>query len=94
MNSPILGLHHVTAIAGAPRANVRFDAGVLGLRLITRTVNFELATDTAGFTVDETVDELGTALRLPPWLELARDRVQQALPPLEEPRRPRAGEAA
>lgn len=33
------GLHHVTAITADPRANKRFYAGTLGLRLVKRTVN-------------------------------------------------------
>ena len=32
-------------------------------------VLFEIATNPPGFTVDETVDRLGTRLVLPPWLE-------------------------
>jgi glyoxalase family protein len=39
--SGIAGLHHVTAIAGDPQANVDFYAGFLGLRLVKRTVNFD-----------------------------------------------------
>lgn len=38
---PILGLHHVTAIASDPRRNLDFYAEVLGLRLVKRTVNFD-----------------------------------------------------
>ena len=37
----IEGLHHVTAIAGEPQANISFYAGVLGLRLVKLTVNFD-----------------------------------------------------
>jgi glyoxalase family protein len=37
----ILGLHHVTAIAGDPQRNVDFYAGVLGLRLVKLTVNYD-----------------------------------------------------
>ena len=37
----ILGLHHVTAIASDPQRNLDFYAGVLGLRLVKRTVNFD-----------------------------------------------------
>mgnify|MGYP000163892398 CR=1 FL=1 len=39
MNSPISGLHHVTAIASDPQTNVDFYAGVLGLRLVKKTLN-------------------------------------------------------
>ncbi|MEM1205295.1 MAG: ring-cleaving dioxygenase [Acidobacteriota bacterium] len=35
------GIHHVTAIARDPQANVDFYVGVLGLRLVKRTVNFD-----------------------------------------------------
>ena len=35
------GLHHVTAIASDPQANVDFYTGVLGLRLVKQTVNFD-----------------------------------------------------
>jgi len=38
-------------------------------------VLFEVATDGPGFTHDETVQELGTALRLPPWLEGDRKQI-------------------
>ena len=37
----IEGLHHVTAIAGEPQVNIDFYAGVLGLRLVKLTVNFD-----------------------------------------------------
>ncbi|HEX6630875.1 MAG TPA: VOC family protein [Gemmatimonadaceae bacterium] len=37
----IQGLHHVTAIAGDPQRNLDFYAGLLGLRLVKRTVNFD-----------------------------------------------------
>jgi Glyoxalase/Bleomycin resistance protein/Dioxygenase superfamily len=35
------GLHHVTAIASDPQRNVDFYTGVLGLRLVKQTVNFD-----------------------------------------------------
>ena len=35
------GIHHVTAIAGDAQENVNFYAGLLGLRLVKRTVNFD-----------------------------------------------------
>ena len=38
---PIAGLHHVTAMCGDPQRNVDFYSGVLGLRLVKRTVNFD-----------------------------------------------------
>ncbi len=35
------GIHHVTAMAGDPQANVDFYYGILGLRLVKLTVNFD-----------------------------------------------------
>ena len=35
------GIHHVTAIAGDPQKNVNFYAGVLGLRLVKQTVDYD-----------------------------------------------------
>lgn len=37
----IPGIHHVTAICGDPQRNADFYVGVLGLRLVKRTVNFD-----------------------------------------------------
>ncbi len=42
----------------------------------------ELATAGPGFPVDEAVDELGTQLRLPPWLEPHRGEIAARLKPL------------
>lgn len=41
MEIKISGLHHVTAIASDPQRNLDFYAGVLGLRFVKRTVNFD-----------------------------------------------------
>lgn len=41
MDKKIAGLHHVTAIAGDPQRNLDFYIGLLGLRLVKRTVNFD-----------------------------------------------------
>ena len=41
MTEQLSGIHHVTAIASDPQMNVDFYVGVLGLRLIKRTVNFD-----------------------------------------------------
>lgn len=45
-------------------------------------VLFEIATDAPGFLYDESVDALGTALKLPPWLESRRQQIEASLPPL------------
>ncbi len=46
-------------------------------------VLFEIATDPPGFTLDEPEDKLGTTLKLPPWLEPSRKRIEKALPKVE-----------
>jgi len=46
-------------------------------------VLFEIATDTPGFTVDESPAELGRGLMLPDWLERRRDEIESVLPPID-----------
>ena len=48
-------------------------------------VLFEIATDPPGFAVDEDEAELGTHLKLPPWLETRRDHLEEVLPSLRVP---------
>lgn len=48
-------------------------------------VLFELATDSPGFTLDESVEELGSGLELPPWLEGHRQRIEDTLPKVTVP---------
>jgi glyoxalase family protein len=45
-------------------------------------VLFEIATDQPGFTIDEPADALGTALKLPRFLEARRQEIEAALPVL------------
>lgn len=47
---------------------------------------FEIATDGPGFARDEALTELGTDLKLPPWLENDRDMLEQRLPEIESAR--------
>lgn len=57
-------------------------------------VLFEIATDPPGFTADESVEELGTHLKLPPWLEPERAAIEQVLPPVRLPGTERLQEGA
>ncbi|KJK28900.1 ring-cleaving dioxygenase [Paenibacillus polymyxa] len=41
MSLKTAGIHHITSFAGDPQGNVDFYAGVLGLRLIKKTINFD-----------------------------------------------------
>jgi glyoxalase family protein len=50
-------------------------------------VLFEVATDQPGFAIDESPEQLGTRLALPPWLENSRAEIEKNLPPVSLPRR-------
>jgi glyoxalase family protein len=52
-------------------------------------VLFEIATEPPGFTLDEKLEELGTHLRLPSWMESARSQIEEILPPIQLPTKPR-----
>ncbi len=41
VNLRTAGIHHVIAIAAAPQRNLDFYEGILGLRLVKKTVNFD-----------------------------------------------------
>jgi len=49
-------------------------------------VLFEIATLGPGFTTDEDAEHLGESLVLPPRFEPMRERIEQSLTPLENPR--------
>ncbi len=67
------GIHHVTAIASDPQRNVDFYAGVLGLRLVKRTVNFDDPTNYHFYFGDE-LGNPGTLLTFFPWPDARRGR--------------------
>ncbi|HET7036936.1 MAG TPA: ring-cleaving dioxygenase [Thermomicrobiaceae bacterium] len=48
-------------------------------------VLFEIATDQPGFATDETVEQLGSHLKLPPWLETRRPAIERGLLPITLP---------
>lgn len=56
MSALISGIHHITAIAGHPQKNIDFYVGILGLRMVKKTINFD-APDVYHFYFG---DELGT----------------------------------
>ncbi|MFL5561497.1 MAG: ring-cleaving dioxygenase [Gemmatimonadaceae bacterium] len=60
------GIHHVTMIAGDVQRNVDFYAGVLGMRLVKRTVNFDDPGTYHLYYGDETGSP-GTLLTFFPW---------------------------
>ena len=69
MSPTINGLHHVTAISGAPQRNLDFYAKVLGLRFVKRTVNFDDPSVYHLYYGNET-GAPGTAMAFFPWEHL------------------------
>jgi glyoxalase family protein len=66
MNSDINGIHHITAIAGDPQKNVDFYVGILGLRMVKKTVNFD-APETYHLYYGDEKGNPGTILTFFPW---------------------------
>ena len=67
------GIHHVTGIASDPQRNLDFYAGILGLRLVKRTVNFDDPT-TYHFYFGNETGSPGTILTFFPWPHARRGR--------------------
>lgn len=74
MENKILGIHHVTAIAGDAQTNYHFYTHVLGLRLVKKTVNFD-DPETYHFYYGNKQGSAGTILTFFPW----GDRVRKGI---------------
>lgn len=69
----VLGIHHVTAIASDPQRNLDFYLGVLGLRLVKRTVNFD-DPETYHLYFGDEVGTPGSIMTFFPWPGARRGR--------------------
>jgi glyoxalase family protein len=69
----VRGLHHVTAIAGPAQENLDFYAGVLGMRLVKRSVNQDDPGTHHLFYADAE-GHPGTDLTFFPWAQMAPSR--------------------
>jgi glyoxalase family protein len=67
---PLNGLHHVTAIAGPAQKNLDFYAGVLGMRLVKKSVNQDDPGTYHLFYADAE-GHPGTDITFFPWAQLA-----------------------
>jgi glyoxalase family protein len=67
----VAGIHHVTAITADVQRNVDFYVGVLGLRFIKKTVNFDVP-DTYHLYFGDRVGTPGTAMTFFGWPHLPR----------------------
>ena len=73
MDNNILGLHHITAIADNAKRNLDFYTGVLGLRLVKKTVNFD-DPGTYHFYFGNEQGDPGTILTFFPWEGIGKGR--------------------
>ena len=74
MENRILGIHHITAIAGDAQRNYDFYTKTLGLRFVKKTVNFD-DPETYHFYFGDEMGTPGTILTFFPWT-----RVKQGKP--------------
>ena len=73
MENNILGLHHITAIAGEAQRNYDFYTKVLGTRLVKKTVNFD-DPGTYHFYFGDEVGSPGSILTFFPWEGVQRGK--------------------
>jgi len=73
MSMQVSGIHHVTAIAGDPQANMDFYTGILGLHLVKVTVNYDDPQTYHLYYGDE-LGHPGTILTFFPWPGAPRGR--------------------
>lgn len=73
MNNRVLGLHHITAIAGKAQRNYDFYTRVLGLRLVKKTVNYD-DPGTYHFYFGNETGSPGTILTFFPWEGIKKGR--------------------
>lgn len=73
MESLITGIHHITALAGGTQENVDFYTGILGLRMVKKTVNFD-APEVYHFYYGDETGSPGSILTFFPYNGLSRGR--------------------
>jgi glyoxalase family protein len=66
MRPYITGIHHITAIAGNAQQNIDFYSGILGLRLVKKTINFD-APDVYHFYFGDELGRPGTVFTTFPF---------------------------
>lgn len=73
MKTLINGLHHVTSLASTAQTNVDFYVGILGLRMIKKTVNFDAPEIYHLYYADE-IGTAGTVMTFFPYGQMPRGR--------------------
>lgn len=74
MHQQTMGIHHITAFVTDAQDNVDFYAGVLGLRLVKKTINFD-APEVYHLYFGNEVGSPGTAITFFPWAGARRGRI-------------------
>lgn len=74
MTKHTTGIHHITAIVGHPQENIDFYAGVLGLRLVKQTVNFD-DPGTYHLYFGDNVGKPGTIITFFPWANAYKGQI-------------------
>ncbi|SCW68309.1 glyoxalase family protein [Paenibacillus tianmuensis] len=74
MTLQTFGIHHITAFASDPQGNVDFYAGILGLRLVKRTINFD-APEVYHLYFGNEAGSPGTIITFFPWPNSRKGRV-------------------
>jgi len=74
MENRILGLHHITAIAGEAQRNYDFYTEALGVRLVKKTVNFD-DPGTYHFYYGDEMGTPGSILTFFPWEGVQKGRI-------------------
>lgn len=73
MEKLITGIHHVTALASDAQRNIDFYTGILGIRLVKKTVNFD-AKGVYHFYYGDDLGHPGTILTFFPYSGLSKGR--------------------
>src|SRR5438067_608498 len=73
MSQLITGIHHVTALADNSQKNIDFYAGILGLRLVKKTVNFD-APEVYHFYYGDEAGNPGSIMTFFPYEGIAKGR--------------------
>jgi glyoxalase family protein len=73
MNTEITGIHHVTAMSGGAQENIDFYTGILGMRLVKKTINFDMP-DVYHFYYGDQAGSPGSIMTTFPYGQLAKGR--------------------
>ncbi|WP_010284898.1 ring-cleaving dioxygenase [Bacillus timonensis] len=68
------GIHHITAMVNDAQRNIDFYAGVLGLRLVKKTINFDRP-EVYHLYFGNEAGEPGTVITFFPWLKQLKGRI-------------------